>query len=505
MTYAPWELAGIPLVKPLRKFVNPFGGDLCFGWLGSLRPYLYKPLGCVSAFWKWIPAGKDKIMHYQKVLKLLQSIPYLSVGLDVGADFTWMSIMLPNGTLTGKPFKILHSDPQSRALAVAKIKEAQEMYSLESRCFLESTGIYHIPLLCFLRDQGFDCSVINPIITKNSTNSNIRKLHNDKFDSKKAAKVGLDASLKTSIIPDEGIIDLRNLVRDYYYFKDLQSAIVLKLNAELRVSFPAYFQVFSKITTQTSLKLLEAYPLAADMLAAPKDGIVEMIRSTARFGQKYALTKYDALCAAAKDAAVFGRALQSNAVRIRLYINTYREYQKRLDTILEALHTSVDKLQGTAAYDRILLIQSLRGVGFLSAVVLIAEMGDFDLFPSPKKLYAYFGLDPAVKQSGKFLGDKVHMSKRGSSLARRILHMVALNNLKVDKGTRTPVNPVIHSYYTDKCKGKKKNVAVGAVMHKICNIIFAMLRDNKSFELITPQEHCERYAAEHSAKTDNAA
>ena len=447
-----------------------------------------------------MPAGKDKYMRYKKVLQMLESIPYLSVGLDVGADFTWMSIMLPNGTLIGKPFKILHSDPASRELAAAKIKEAQKTYSLGSRCFLESTGIYHVPLLCFLRDKGLDCSVINPIITKNSTNMNIRKVHNDRFDSKKAAKVGLDASIKTSIVPDESVIDLRNLVRDYYYFKDLQSAIVLKLDAELKVSFPAYLRVFSKTTIQCSLKLLEAYPLAADMLAAPKEEIVEMIRSTARFGEKYAVSKYGALCAAAEDAAVFGRALPSNAVRIRLYVSLYKEYQKHLDDLLAALHESVDRLQGTAVYDRICLLQSLRGVGFLSAVVLIAEMGDFDLFSSPKKLYAYFGLDPAVKQSGKFNGDKVHMSKRGSSLARRILHMVALNNLKVDKGTKQPVNPVIYSYYTDKCRSKKKKVAAGAVMHKICNIIFAMLRDNKPFEIITPQEHCERYTAEHPGK-----
>mgnify|MGYP000675257934 FL=1 len=51
--------SGFPLVKPLRKSVNPFGGDLCFGWLGSLRLYLYKPLGCVSTLWKWMPAGKQ--------------------------------------------------------------------------------------------------------------------------------------------------------------------------------------------------------------------------------------------------------------------------------------------------------------------------------------------------------------------------------------------------------------------------------------------------------------
>ena len=445
-------------------------------------------------------------MHYKRLLALIDSVsPYLSVGLDVGADFTWMSIALPNGSFTGKPFKIVHSDPGSRDLAVAKIKEAQETYSLKSRCFLESTGIYHIPLLCFLRDKGFDCSVINPIITKNSTNINIRKLHNDKFDSKKAALVGLNVSLKTSILPDDSVVDLRNLVRDYYYFKDLQSAVALKLTAELKVSFPAYAKVFSKVTTQSSLKLLSSYPLAGDMLAASKDDIVKIIRSTARFGEAYALRKYDTIIAAAQDAAVFGRALPSNAVRIRLYINAYQEYQKHLDALLKALHETVGRLQDTLIYDQLCLLQSLRGIGFLSAVVLIAEMGDFKLFSSPKKLYAYFGLDPAVKQSGKLNGDKVHMSKRGSSLARRVLHMAALNNVKVDKRSGTPVNPVVYDYYARKCSGKKKPVAMGAVMHKICNIIFAMLRDNKPFELITPEEHCRRFAAEHPDKIRSAA
>ena len=395
-------------------------------------------------------------MHYKRLLTLIDSVSsYLSVGLDVGADFTWMSIALPNGSFIGKPFKILHSDPKSRDLAVAKIKEAQETYSLKSRCFLESTGIYHIPLLCFLRDKGFDC--------------------------------------------------LRNLVRDYYYFKDLQSAVALKLTAELKVSFPAYAKVFSKITTQSSLKLLSSYPLAEDMLAAPKDDIVEIIRSTARFGESYALRKYDAIIAAAQDAAVFGRALPSNAVRIRLYIDTYLEYQKHLDALLKALHETVERMQDTLICDQICLLQSLHGIGFLSAVVLIAEMGNFNLFSSPKKLYAYFGLDPAVKQSGKLNGDKVHMSKRGSSLARRVLHMVAINNVKIDKGSGTPVNPVVYDFYTQKCSGKKKPVAMGAVMHKICNIIFAMLRDNKPFEVITPEEHCRRFAAEHPNKIRKAA
>lgn len=36
-------------------------------------------------------------MHYKRLLTWIDgSSSYLSVGLDVGADFTWMSIALPN-------------------------------------------------------------------------------------------------------------------------------------------------------------------------------------------------------------------------------------------------------------------------------------------------------------------------------------------------------------------------------------------------------------------------
>ena len=52
---------------------------------------------------------------------------FLSVGMDVGADFTWMSIALPNQTLLEKPFKILHSSIDSLEAAVSKIKEAEEL------------------------------------------------------------------------------------------------------------------------------------------------------------------------------------------------------------------------------------------------------------------------------------------------------------------------------------------------------------------------------------------
>ena len=176
---------------------------------------------------------------------------FISVGIDVGADFSWMSIALPNQQFVGKPYKILHNSMDSLTTAVSKIKEAEELYSLESRIFLESTGIYHYPFFCYLRDKGFNYSVINPIITKNSTNINIRKVHNDRFDSKKAALVGLKPDLKVSLMPSDLALNCRNLCREYYDLMDNRSTYVNKLQGELRMAFPQYLGIFSKVTINT--------------------------------------------------------------------------------------------------------------------------------------------------------------------------------------------------------------------------------------------------------------
>ena len=426
---------------------------------------------------------------------------FISVGIDVGADFSWMSIALPNQQFVGKPFKILHGSMDSLTTAVSKIKEAEELYSLESRIFLESTGIYHYPLFCYLRDKGFNCSVINPIITKNSTNINIRKVHNDQFDSKKAALVGLKPDLKVSIMPSDLALNCRNLCREYYDLMDNRSAYVNKLQGELRMAFPQYLGIFSKVTINTSLTLLETYTSPTAFIQADEQDVIDSIRSTARFGLTYAKNKYNAIIKAANDAMEFGCIIDSNIKRIRLYISFIRKYDEEIKGILHALHELVDKNEDTDFVKQIHLIETFKGAGFLSSVSLMGEIGDFSAFSKPKQLFAYFGLDPAVKQSGKFEGTKIQMSKRGSAIARRVIHTLSLQSISTSR-TGEAKNPVLRDYYLGKCESKPKLVAMGAVSHKVCKIIFAILRDNKPFEIITPEEHIQQYNA---AKCDVAA
>ena len=426
---------------------------------------------------------------------------FISVGIDVGADFSWMSIVLPNQQFVGKPYKILHNSMNSLALAVSKIKEAEEMYSLESRIFLESTGIYHYPLFCYLRDKGFNCSVINPIITKNSTNINIRKVHNDRFDSKKAALVGLKPDLKVSLMPSDLALNCRNLCREYYDLMDSRNAYVNKLIGELRMVFPQYLGIFSKVTIDTSLILLETYTSPSAFINADKQEIIDLIRSTARFGLTYACNKYNAIIQAANDADEFGYILDSNIKRIRLYIGFIRKYDEEINSILESMHELVAANEDTDFVKQIRLIETFKGAGFLSAMSLMGEIGDFSAFSKPKQLFAYFGLDPAVKQSGKFEGTKIQMSKRGSAIARRVIHTLTLQSISASR-TGESKNPVLRDYYLKKCESKPKLVAMGAVSHKVLNMIFAILRDSKPFEIITPQEHIKKYNA---AKCDVAA
>ena len=418
--------------------------------------------------------------------------PFISVGIDVGADISWMSIALPNQQFVGKPFKITHANLHSLEKAVQTIKEAEEAHSLESRIFLESTGVYHYPLFCYLRDKGLKIAIINPIITKNNTNINIRKVHNDKYDSKKVALIGLKPDLKISVIPTDLVLDLRNLMREYYSLTDARSAYVNKLLGQLRMVFPQYNKVFSKITTNIALTLLEKYTSPEAFLAADKDDIVALIRQTTRFGVRYAENKYTAVMDAAGAALTFGHSVPSNITLIRMYISFIRLYDKEIDLIFTAMNELVAANKDELFVKQIRLIESIKGAGFLSAVTLMCEIGDFSVFKFPKQLFAYFGLDPSVQQSGNFIGTKNKMSKRGSALARRAIFTIAIISIgRSKKGV--PHNQVLLAYYQAKCKSKPKMVALGAIMHKVCNIIFAVLRDEKEFDIISTEEHNAKY------------
>ena len=261
-------------------------------------------------------------------------------------------------------------------------------------------------------------------------------------------------------MPSDLALSCRNLCREYYDLMDNRSAYVNKLQGELRMAFPQYLGIFSKVTINTSLTLLETYTSPSAFLEVDKQEMIDIIKSTARFGLAYAQNKYNAIIQAVNEANEFGCIIDSNVKRIRLYIRFIRKYDEEIDSILNALHELVDSNKDTDFVKQIHLIETFKGAGFLSAVSLMGEICDFSAFSKPKQLFAYFGLDPAVKQSGKFEGTKIQMSKRGSAIARRVFHTLTLQSISTSR-TGEAKNPVLRNYYLKKCESKPKLVAMG--------------------------------------------
>ena len=65
-------------------------------------------------------------------------------------------------------------------------------------------------------------------------------------------------------------------------------------------------------------------------------------------------------------------------------------------------------------------LQAMRGIAFLSAVVLVAEIGDFRRFANPRQLMAWLGLVPSEHSSGAKV-ERGGITKAGNGRARRVL------------------------------------------------------------------------------------
>ncbi|WP_432409310.1 IS110 family transposase [Wukongibacter sp. M2B1] len=126
---------------------------------------------------------------------------FISVGIDIGSKVSWASIITPDHKPFSRPIRIDHQSIESLEFLVSQIKKAEEVNSLKARIFLESTGIYHIPLYCHLKESGFEVSILNPLITDSNKNQGIRKVKSDKKDALRIAKTAYTNDLKTSLIP----------------------------------------------------------------------------------------------------------------------------------------------------------------------------------------------------------------------------------------------------------------------------------------------------------------
>lgn len=414
-----------------------------------------------------------------------------TVGIDVSADFSVVAILSPDGEIFKKPFKIKH-DRNGFDYLVDQIKKVEKEFNMKTGIFMESTGVYHLTLFHFLKDK-FQTFIFNPLITNSNKNSGIRKVKNDKRDAISIAKIGKFQSIKCSSTFDVEVYTLKSLCRDYYKLTDTKSTYKKKLSTDLRIIFPGYNSLFSNITCKTSLSILKQFTTPQSILDADKQTLIKIISTSSRKGLIYSENLYEKLIFIAQEALYIGIKSSSLFVKITNTISLIEALEIQLECLLKEIYSIIKSRKLPETFIKnIQLIYSIPGVGELTAITLMSEIGNINSFLKPKHLIAYFGIDPSVNQSGKFKSDKNKMSKRGTRIGRRALYAIALASVRTTKNGN-PNNEVLFEYYKENLKGKKKKVALGAVMNKLIKYIFSILKNQKPYEIRNPKIHEKMY------------
>ncbi|MEM3444801.1 MAG: transposase [Thermoplasmata archaeon] len=123
--------------------------------------------------------------------------------------------------------------------------------------------------------------------------------------------------------------------------------------------------------------------------------------------------------------------------------------------------------------ENIRILTTIPGIGYYSATLIYAEIGEIDRFPSSEKLCGYAGLVPSAHHSGnKTSHGKI--TREGTSYLRWILaECTQIHVLKYDSH--------LTRFYKRLCKRIGKQKALVATSRKMLKVIYWMPKNKQPF------------------------
>jgi transposase len=130
------------------------------------------------------------------------------------------------------------------------------------------------------------------------------------------------------------------------------------------------------------------------------------------------------------------------------------------------------------------ILKTAPGVGFVTAEVILSELGDISRFRNAKKVCAYAGLVPVVRQSGEKKSKNMKITKEGSGLLRWALVEAAWRLVRESPKWAARFSRLMHR------SGKKR--AIVAVARKLLCVLYAMLRTSTPYKIVTTDTKAPR-------------
>ena len=277
----------------------------------------------------------------------------------------------------------------------------------------ESTGHYHQTLFNYLTSKKYKCYLINPYMTSKFRSISLRDAKNDNIDSRAIAHF---LSFEHLNLNNEEFLnnELKELALQRQFLMTNISKMKIKLKSYLDRVFPE-LESLVDINTAGIRAILKEYPTAKDISEVRIDKFKNLVKTASMV--KYPVSKIEAVKKAAKTS--IGIHSLSIGLNIAQCIEILDLKEKQIDRIEKEIKKHPTVLNFP--------LHQLIGINDIEIGYIMSAIINITRFDSPKKLVAYTGLNPKVRQSGTWSANRTRMSKRESKLLRYALIWSAYN------------------------------------------------------------------------------
>ena len=375
----------------------------------------------------------------------------ISVGIDISKDKSTVCMLRPYGEVVEAPHDIEHNEQSLNAL-IKRIKSFDE----DVKVVLEATGGYHQVVVTKLLEADIFTVVVNPYIMKKYCAAALRKAKTDKIDSIRIANYGIDHwfSMTAYCPPDEIYAELKLLGRQYDQYVRLKINCKIQLANLLDGVMPGIKTILQGTVPAYSTKdklcdFVEKYWHYDNIKKmSEKQFISDYEKWTKKKGYRY--------------------STPSTKMLVLQAVKSVKDAEATLSLIISQMQEIASTLPEYS------VVRDMKGVGDVLSVRLIAEIGDVRRFHNGSALVAFAGIDAPPYESGKFVGTKRNISKRGSATLRKIGYEI-MHSLKVVKPTE---DSAVYDFIIKKeSEGKPKRVAKIAGLNKFLRSYYARVME----------------------------
>ncbi|WP_099886218.1 IS110 family RNA-guided transposase [Streptomyces smyrnaeus] len=298
-----------------------------------------------------------------------------------------------------------------------------------------------------------------------------------KTDAKDAFVIADQARMRRDLQPvqdmNEIAVDLKILTGRRMDLAADRTRAINRLRAQLLEYFPALERAFDYSTSKTALVLLTKYQTPAAMRRIGRARLATWLKNHG--------VRTLTIAKNAADTAVTAGEAQHTAVpgekTAAKMVHTLAREVMALDQEIAELEALIEgRFREHPDAD---VITSMPGIGdTLGAEFIAATGGDMSVFGSPDRLAGVAGLAPVPRDSGKVSGNL----RRPRRYSRRLLRMFYLS-----AQTAAVHCPESQRFYQRKrAEGKNHRQAVLALARRRLNVLWALIRDHRTFERATP-------------------